>query len=271
MPLEENQEQTVLAATLAGTKIDVQRDRDSDTSDVAVLPEGYSLESFEKSQRTPDRPKGTVELDDLVSFIEYCKRHMEGDYSVVYASRARSTVVAVLNEHSTANDANWRDWRAVYNAPVSPEWMIWKSKSDTKMKQYEFARFLEDNLPDITDPPGAQMLELARNFEAKKDVTFKSDIRQSDGSVQLRYEEQVQGSGVQGTMKVPEEFALGIPVYEGGTHYHVPARLRYRLHDGNLMLWYELIRPHKIIEDAFKQVLETIIKETQLPVFRGTP
>ena len=43
-----------------------------------------------------------------------------------------------------------------------------------------------------------------------------------------------------------------MPIYFNGAAYRIDARLKYRIREGKLTLWYELIRPEKIIEDARK-------------------
>jgi uncharacterized protein YfdQ (DUF2303 family) len=70
---------------------------------------------------------------------------------------------------------------------------------------------------------------------------------------------------------VPEEFTIGIPVLEGGLKYAVPCRLRYRIADaGKLTMWFEMTRPHKILEDAVKAVWTEIEQKTELTIFNGS-
>jgi hypothetical protein len=69
---------------------------------------------------------------------------------------------------------------------------------------------------------------------------------------------------------VPETFALGIAVFEGGDRYHVEARLRYRIADGGKMtMWYDLLRPHKVLEDALSFVWKAIEAELGMQVLNG--
>ena len=115
-------------------------------------------------------------------------------------------------------------------------------------------------------------LEEARTLEAKKKVNFASSLRLSDGSTQFTYEEDVQGSAQKGQLQVPEVFVLAIPVFENGDLWRVEAQLRYRIADGGkLTIWYELVRPHKVIETAVKELRATIATETGLPVLVGAP
>lgn len=125
---------------------------------------------------------------------------------------------------------------------------------------------------EVGSPDGATLLEVCRTLEAKKKVDFKSAIRLADGSTQFTYDEDVQGSARQGQLAVPEQFSLGIPVFENGAKYRADVRLRYRIQDGgNLIMWLELIRPHKIIEDAVKQLRADISAQTELPILNGSP
>jgi uncharacterized protein YfdQ (DUF2303 family) len=69
---------------------------------------------------------------------------------------------------------------------------------------------------------------------------------------------------------VPETFALGIAVFEGGDRYHVEARLRYRIADGGKMtMWFDLLRPHKVLEDALSFVWKAIEAELGMQVLNG--
>ena len=106
----------------------------------------------------------------------------------------------------------------------------------------------------------------------KKKVNFAQGIRLSNGQNELTYEEQIEGTAGKGKFKIPEEFTIGIPVLEGGLRYAVQCRLRYRIVDGgNLTMWYEIIRAHKILEDAITEVWKSIEDQTGKKIFNGDP
>jgi uncharacterized protein YfdQ (DUF2303 family) len=126
------------------------------------------------------------------------------------------------------------------------------------MNQQQFAQFIEDNLPDIHKPEGAEMLEISRTLEAKKNVNFLSHTRLRDGTVDFTFEEKIEATANKGKIVIPEIFEIFIPVYTGSNEIFVEARLRYRLESGKLSIWYELIRPHKILDDAFQKVRKEI-------------
>lgn len=234
---------------------------------LAIVPEGYRVSDLEDFLQSPSRGRGTTTLRDTASFIAFVKETIgdETPFGIrIYGTLDKPQFVAVFN------DNGWRDWRAVYSCPLSKEWQTWLGHDGRQMSQTDFARFIEDNLPDVANPPAAEMLEISRTLEAKKKVNFASGIRLANGQNELTYEEEISGTAGKGKFQVPETFLLGIPVLEGGIRYGVEARLRYRIGDaGKLAMWYDLTRPHKILEDAVKAVWAEIEKGTELPIFNG--
>ncbi|WP_373753619.1 DUF2303 family protein [Neisseria weixii] len=111
------------------------------------------------------------------------------------------------------------------------------------------------------------MLEIASTLQAKKSASFSSSIRLANGSHQFSYEEDIRGTTTSGRLEIPETFLLGLQVLLNGEHYQVEARLRYRINKENqLEMWYELVRPHDIYEDAFNGVFENIEKATGVEI-----
>ena len=62
---------------------------------------------------------------------------------------------------------------------------------------------------------------------------------------------------------------LGIPIHVNGPAYRIPVRLRWRLQEGKVVFWYEIVRPHRYIEDALKEIRQRIEQETSIGVFAG--
>src|SRR5258708_5154062 len=107
------------------------------------------------------------------------------------------------------------------------------------MTPVNFAQFIEENQIDIRTPPGAKILEVARGLQARRSVHFVSAVRLQTGDQEFTFNETTEGTVGKGKAQVPEEFKLGIPVFFGGVSYEVVARLRYRLDEGKLQLWYD--------------------------------
>ncbi len=243
--------------------------REIDSSKFVVVPEESKVIDLNEYLLEPPRKKGMVSLMDAESFIGYVNEE-KTDSTRIYGNLAKRMFVAVFNDHGS--EAGWKDYKAMYACPLSPEWETWSRSNGTKMTQEQFAQFIEDNLPDIATPPAADMLEISRTLEAKKKVNFASGIRLSNGQNELTYEEEIKGTAGKGKLTVPEEFTIGIPVLEGGERYAVKCRLRYRISDGGgLLMWYDLLRPHKIVEDAVMAVWTQIVENTSVTVYHGSP
>ena len=70
-------------------------------------------------------------------------------------------------------------------------------------------------------------------------------------------------------MKLFEKIAIGIPVFWNGDAYQITARLRYRVKDGKLTFWYELIRKDKVFEDASNNLINKLKSAINVPFYFG--
>jgi uncharacterized protein YfdQ (DUF2303 family) len=252
--------QTALDATIAGTVLDVAG------APHAVVPGGYHIQDLTDHLPAPLRLKGKLELRDVKSFVAQFNE-FKTSVAKLFGTVNPPRFVGVLNGNA-ASAPGWGDHRIEYSCPLSVEWKTWTAKNKQPMTQADFAQFVEDNLPDLLN--GAEMLEISRTLEAKKKVNFASGIRLADGQNEFTYEEQIEGTAGKGKFKVPEVFELGIAVFEGGPLYKVSARLRYRIGEGGkLALWYDLERPHKILEDAVKAVWTEIESGTATTILHA--
>jgi len=273
MSYDENTPQNARAILDAGAGLSAMKCAELDNLKNAfpyvLVPEGYRYEGKEEILPAPLRKRGVTTLHDAASFIAVVN-DQKGAATRLYSTINPPTFMAVFND--TAEAPGWRDHQAKYNAPLSPEWKTWMGNSGRQQNQGDFAQFIETNLPDIAEPNGADVLAVSRTLEAKKKVNFASSVRLSDGSTQFTYEEDVQGSAQKGNLKVPEVFVLAIPVFENGDPWRVEAQLRYRIGDGGkLSIWYELVRPHKVMEAAVKELRASIAAETGLTILVGAP
>jgi uncharacterized protein YfdQ (DUF2303 family) len=248
-----------------------------------ALPPGWMLKVEDDAQTLPAplRKRAMVRLKDADSFIAYVKRHGSLTDSTVWctANYAEGVVKfqAIINDNGdNPAAAAWRDHKAFFTPEHSEEWRRWTGLNKKQMTQTDFAAFLEDNLKDVATPDGsglptgAAMLEMAIAFEATQDMRFKSAIRLSNGGVNLSFVQDDDAQTLQ-KMAVFERFAIGIPVFWNGDAYQVDARLRYRVRDGKLVFWFELVRTDKVLEAAAATVIQTIREKTGNPFFFGDP
>lgn len=270
--LKEHQDAAALLA--AGAALgEAKKNPLADGLPYALVPQGYDLHLLDQQLTRPHRKSGTVKLHDEASFVAYFQRHQAD--SVIYGSLRPAQFVAVFNDHTT-KEPGFRDHRAVFVCAHSDEWSAWHGKHKQKMTQIEFALFVEDNLPDFESPAGAAMLEMAVNFRVAERVSFDKAVRLTDGHAEFTYYRLMEGSagrGDAGKIKIPEQFTLRIPVFSGleATTYPIQARLRYRLQEGQLSIWYELIRPQKVLEIAFKDIWQRIEQATGIKILYGSP
>lgn len=239
---------------------------------IAIVPEGFKVADLEKFADSPNRTKANPTLNTAGSLVAYINRFANGA-AVIYADLESRTLAAVL-DHFEAAFTSWGDHTASYRCPLSKEWQAWISKDRSPMSQVEFAEFLEDHYKDIAPvgegykgPSGGDLLTLATNFQVTREAKFQSVKRLHDGTFQFVYSEENVGTG---NTTLPETIKLGIAPFHGGEHYAIDVRIRYRLREGALKLWFEMIEPERVLEDAFKGVLEQV--STELPesqIFEG--
>ena len=240
-----------------------------DGTPALLLTPDIRIENLEHTLAAPVRKKGSTTLNDAESFVAVVL-DQKSDDTRLFSTINPPTFTAVFNHHAAA--AGWGDHKAKYNAPLAPEWKAWTGIDGKKMNQVEIAQFIENNLVDVAEPEGATLLEICRTLEAKKKVTFASSIRLSDGNNQFTFSEEVQGSAQQGQLSIPEVFVIGVPVFENGEKWRVDVRLRYRIEEGGrLVMWVELVRPHKVIEEAVKELRARIAEGTGMAILNGTP
>lgn len=242
----------------------------------AFVPTGYRVEDLAPFQAVPHRRVGTVSVDDAASFVYYVKRH-QTDAPLIYCDAKLKTgdvtFVGVLNDHSAASPG-WRDHRITYAVQKSEEWTRWTARNKQVFSQAEFAEFLESNMKDVASadglPSGADMLAMALSMEINQDARFKSSIRLQSGGVEMTFVDKEDDATLK-RMQVFDRFALGIAPFLNGQPYRLVARLRYRVKEGALLLWYDLIRPDLVVQDATKALIDQIAAESATPVLLGRP
>lgn len=239
-----------------------------------IVNNAGEVKGIEAFMLAPVMKRAAVTLHDAASFIAYVNRFKDPG-SVVFADLANRKFEGVLDFHGAQageEGPRWGKHRVVFVAETTTEWDEWTEFDKKAMDQVDFARFIEDRIPNIGEPAGADLLEMCLKFEAKKDAAFKSFVRLADGQHQLTYEEVITGStGAQnGSMKIPNSFTVVIEPFQGVGEKAVEARFRYRINQGVLKLWYELVRPDDVLEAAFDAIVADITTNVSpAPVLAG--
>ncbi|CAH3402081.1 TPA: DUF2303 family protein [Enterobacter asburiae] len=240
-----------------------------------VVPDGFEVKSLESLQLAPSRIRQSANLISPGSLIAYIQRFRD-ERTVVFADKTKTRIVAVLDFHQNANNPSWAAHKAVYDCPFSDEWKSWTANDGSKMDQINFAEFLENNIQNVAPvsdsyhgPSGTELLEMVLAFQETRKSEFKSVKRLSDGTCQFQFSDEKSGSG---NTKMPEKISLAISPFHNGSPYQVDARIRYRLRDGQLVLWYELIEPKKVVEHAFQEIVTDMESQLgeDLPIYEGS-
>lgn len=253
-PVTENQTAAELAYAAAAP-----HSLDPDNLLGIVVPPGaeHRILDLEKYLYEPRRTRGTVTLHDPGSLADYVLRH-KTDQTQWYVDIDQRSLVAVLNDHN-GGEPGWRDHRASVQLRHTPEWKAWTDRDRKLTSQEDFADHLEQNRPDIVEPPAAELLELVQTFQANTNVTFKRAVRDGTGEVQLTYNEQIDGRGGRdGQMLIPEIMVLEIAPFQGQAPVTVEAALRYRVREGQLAIGYVLLRPERVVRDAIDQLVQQV-------------
>lgn len=231
------------------------------------------LESLEHLQASPSHKRGGVQFHETDGLIAYLKKHAnDEDQSLLLASICRDGsfgVQAIIDHHGEAI-AGWMHHKAFLGPIKSSQFEAWFAMNSQYVTQQVFAEFVESREADFLSPTAGEMLELACNLEASKDLTFKSSIRLSDGQRRIECSEIIRSHiGATKNLDVPELFTLLIPVFLGFPLVEVSCRLRHRIVDGQLKFAYVIRDPQQLIERIARDVIARIEKETDLKIWLG--
>lgn len=235
-----------------------------------VAPEGSELINLEAQGKAPARKRGDLTFHDAASFSRYVKTFATASTTIFADFQSGAYFTAVLDYHDPHGAPGWREHRASFKPVPTREYGDWVGRNKVKQSQKEFALFIEDHLPEIVEPSSATIMEMSRNLYVKSNAEFSSAIRTDNGNEALNYIENTETTiGKTGTIPVPNAFAIGIGVFEGGEKYKINARLRHSIADKKLSFTYELVNIHMALRDALNELMAKIKEGTGIEPFLG--
>lgn len=249
-------------AVLAGKPSVLRQDEGTDSMLVA-LPIGWRSEEFDFERYTanPRRSKGTVRVNTAESFViaVHDRDAPDKPAPTIYADPERHGLIAILND-DRGSDTGWRDYRVELALRNTQEWGHWLSHDGQLLSQEKFAQHMEDGIPELRNPPAADVLDLAQTFHATTAARFKSGRRLASGETQFVYEEEIDAkAGTAGTLAIPSELELELAPFYGSALVPVKAHFRYRLNrDAGLQLGYKIVRPHEVEDAAFATIRDEV-------------
>lgn len=235
--------------------------------DSQVVPLGNTV--YHENREFPTRREGAVTVDDAGSFIEYFQRFCDED-SMIFAKQDSGVVKAILDYHGAGEkQPRWKKHTVTLTLRKTEEWAAWMQQSGVKMSQAEFAEFIEDHIPEFSNPDAASMLEIATTMQASSGATMESAIRLSNGAIKFAWNETVSGKFGSGQTECPEKFTCRMAVYQGMGARQIECRLRYRLSAGKLTMWFDILRSSAIEREAFSSAISEIKQATGQTVLMG--
>lgn len=235
-----------------------------------------------------------VTVETEASLIDYV-RDFKTAGSRMFAAISTNTIVAVLDFHEGRTTAtldmmnddektnvtdpaanpdfggapDFGQHTATLKLPYSEEWGVWTLASGSMKSQVDFARFIQENAPDISDPQAADVLDVVRDLRGSRQVKFTGVVNMNSNNDSFEYEDKTH-VGAKDTLEIPDAFTLSIPVFFGGPKVKVQAQLRHEVNDeGRLKLGVKLLRAESIRQAAFMDVVENAGSESGVPVVYG--
>lgn len=223
----------------------------------------------------PDHIRQAVALAEMESFIRYVKQFKTFSAQIfANANDVGAKLTAILDYHETGKESKPHHGKhiATYAPEYSPDFKAWCAINGKPMSQNEFLDFIRKWGDTITSHSDADMLELASSLDFKVDAQFSSHVERMTGGRKLAYDEKVEGTGQmrKQEVKVPDSMELDLPVFVGGMKYEIGVELLYRPQGGQLKIGVELKRPHIVVRQAIKDIIEDVKQGTEVEPFFGS-
>lgn len=173
-----------------------------------IVPKGSELRSLTRDKM--ERPRfitAAPQFHESKAFIAYVNEFKDRATRIFYTQDGN--FIAVIDYHD-ANEAmgDHGDHVAKLTLKRAPEWLDWVKANGEAMTQQDFAEFIEDHARDVTQPDPEQMLVIATGLQAKMGAEFRQAINQSDGTIQLQYDEKVEGTVRGSQQPIPKQFQV---------------------------------------------------------------
>lgn len=227
-----------------------------------IVPDGYSVIDLASVAEAPSRIRQTVSFNDVPSFAAYLKRFeatkQGASQQVIFGDRANKKLTAYLDYHEAADSPSWCSHIAVLLPRKTVPWQEWVDSDEKKLTQQDFAEFLDSHAPDIREPNGATLMQIVSSLEATTTSYFASTFTAQNGAKTLMYKEDVKAEALTGKIAIPEQFAIGVSIFEGDAPSIIDAKLRFRILSGHLTLFYELVRPERAEDEAFERLVKQV-------------
>lgn len=237
-----------------------------------------------------------VQVHVVESFIEYTNRMKNFD-TVVFADIATNTLLSVIDYHKMpprnlppsaegpfdddTPKAELAKHSVTLRLPFSLEWQTWMGKHDGLLSHKAFATFLEHNSIDILPLPRvmatnedeadapSNLLELTRSLQVVQNVNFNSSVRHGSYD-RVEFQKQADATA-KGSISLPLEFYIRIPVYFGEEAVELKCFIRKEIDDDTLKIGYSISRAENVRQAEFHRIVSTVAGAVELCTLYGKP
>jgi uncharacterized protein YfdQ (DUF2303 family) len=263
-------------ADLARKASVVQSVESADGRQHLIIPEGYTTKDVTDPHglypRTPAYIKQAVEVQALDSLIEYVNA-FKTPHTKLFANINANSITGLIDYHQQDGKAANVAHSVTMELPFSEEWVTWMEIDGKLMDQLSFARFLEENHPDIAQPTAAELIEMARDLHAVRNVRFTKVVRTDSDNESFTVDDSTTLNSTRSSdkLELPRQFTLKIPVYFGERPIEMSAFLRWRVDQTEGMkLGIKMWRPEHVRQAMFKEIVLDAAGRTELVAVYGT-
>ena len=270
-----NQAETI--ADLARKASVVQSVDGTDGRRYLIVPDGYTAKDVTDPHglfpRNPAYIKQRVEVQALDSLVDYVNA-FKTPHTKLFADIMANSITGLIDYHHQDGGAANVAHAVTMNLPFSEEWKLWTGIDGKLSGQLDFARFLEENHPDIVAPNAAELIEIARDLHAARSIKLTKVVRTETDNESFTLDDsttlQSNKGGGADRVEIPRQFTLSIPVYFGESAIEMTAFLRWKLDPGDGMkLGIKMWRPEHVRQAMFKQIVTGAAERTSLSVVYG--
>lgn len=246
----------------------------ADGRELLILPSGFVDKDISDPHglkpTTPRYIHQRVEVQALDSLVDYVNA-FKTDSTILFADIRANAITAMIDYHGKDQKAQNVAHQVTMALPFSEEWKLWTSIDGKMVGQLEFARFLEENHPDIAQPNAAELIEMARDLHAARNIKFTKVVRTDSDNENFTAEDTTTlGSrSTGGSVELPRQFTVRIPIYFGEESIDMSAFLRWKVGDEGMTLGIKLWRPEHVRQAMFKKIVVGAAERTALTAVFG--
>jgi uncharacterized protein YfdQ (DUF2303 family) len=208
----------------------------------------------------PKRIKAAPRFEEGDSFAEYVNefKDLNEHKSQLFASCEASTLVAHLDYHAPGKPSRG-EHRATFKPVFDPAFDAWRKVHGKPVSQDFLCRFVEVHAREIVVPDAASMLEMASDLNMKVDIKYASKKNLQTGLVQVVYTETSDGATSSGTLSLPKELTVKMPVFFGENPVEFQVALRLDVNKGEpIKFILDIVNYEYIVQEAFLLIAERI-------------